>query len=103
MIGIFSENTLLGYLADNVEAIILDDMKIADFKKYLPLGSHRSEAFEFLPRSAELSSVYGVFNQAIKAHRRIGMLFVTQNGKPSEQLLGIITAWDLASPEFELQ
>lgn len=103
MIGIFSENTLLNYLADNAEAIILDDMTIADFKDYLPLESHKSERFAFLPRNAKLSDVYDIFNRAIKVRQRIGMLFITEQGKVTEKPLGVITAWDLASSEFELQ
>jgi predicted transcriptional regulator len=101
MIGIFSENTLLSYLAEKGEAIILSDMAMADFKAFLPLSSHRSEAFEFLPRGAKLADVYEVFNKAIKVHQRVGMVFITEHGKPDEKPLGIITAWDLASPEFE--
>jgi CBS domain-containing protein len=103
MIGIFSENSLLSYFADNPEAIILKDMCMADFKEYLPLESHKSECFEFLPRGAKLSDVYDVFNQAIKVRKRIGMVFITEHGKDHEKPLGIITAWDLAAPIFELQ
>ncbi len=102
MVGIFSENTLLTYLADNGEAIILKDMTMADFAGYLPLKSHKGEEFVFLPRTAGVGEVYDVFSEAIKVRHRIGMVFITQNGKESEKPLGIITAWDLASPEFEL-
>jgi len=31
----------------------------------------------------------------IKDGRRLGVLFVTQNGKVGEGILGMITAWDL--------
>lgn len=102
MVGIFSENTLLSYFADAGETIVTDDMKMADFKDFLPLASHRGEKFVFLPRNASLSRVYEVFNEAIKVRHRIGMIFVTEHGKADEKLLGIITAWDLASPEFQL-
>lgn len=100
MTGIFSENTLLSYLAEKGETVILDDMKIGEFKEYLPFKAHKGERFEFLSRKAELAEVYDIFYQAIKVHERIGMVFVTEHGKPTEKPLGIITAWDLASPEF---
>ncbi len=103
MIGIFSENVLLSYLADNPDTIILKDMTITDFAAYTPLKAHRGEHFEFLARHASLAEVYEIFNQAIKVKKRVGMVFVTEHGKNTEKPLGIITAWDLASPDFELQ
>ncbi len=102
LIGIFSENTLLSYLADTGEAIITKDMTVADFADFVPLKAHFSEAFVFLPKIASLSQIYEVFNKAIHKHERVGMIFITQNGNEDEKPLGIITAWDLASPEFEL-
>jgi CBS domain-containing protein len=103
MIGLLSENTLLSYLAEVGETVITNDMTVADLAAYLPLKSHRSESFVFLPRKASLSQVFKVFNDAIRVHNRIGMVFITEHGEEHEKPLGIITAWDLASPEFVLQ
>lgn len=103
MVGIFSENSLLSYLADAGEAIITNDMMINDLADYLPLQSHQGECFEFLPRKASLAQVFEVFNKAIHKHQRVGMLFITEHGYAGERPLGIITAWDLASPDFELR
>ena len=102
MIGVFSENTLLSYLAENGEGIITKDMKIGDLKDFLPLKAHNGESFVFVARGTPLSEIYQIFNDAIQVRRRIGMVFITQSGKENEKLLGIITAWDLASPEFQL-
>lgn len=102
LIGIFSENTLLSYIADAGEAVITKDMTVADFKEHIPLSSHASEIFVFLPREISLSRIFEVFNKAIHKHERIGMVFITEHGKADEKPLGIITAWDLASPDFEL-
>lgn len=102
MVGIFSENSLLSYLAESGEVIITNDMTIGDLADYLPLASHQGECFEFLPRRASLGQVFEVFNKAIHKHQRVGMIFITEHGQPGERPLGIITAWDLASPDFEL-
>ncbi len=103
MVGIFSENSLLSYLAESGEAIITNDMTIGALADYLPLKSHQGECFEFLARRATLTQVFEVFNKAIRSHRRVGMLFITEHGHAGERPLGIITAWDLASPDFELR
>ncbi len=102
MVGVFSENTLLSYLAESGEAIITKDMKVGDLKEFLPLSAHHGESFVFVARNTPLNKIYEIFNDAIQVRRRIGMIFVTQHGKADEKLLGIITAWDLASPEFQL-
>lgn len=102
MVGILSENTLLSYLAETGETIITNDMTVADLSPYLPLKTHRSELFVFLPRKAPLSKVFEVFNDAIRKHKRVGMVFITEHGDENEKPLGIITAWDLASPELAL-
>jgi CBS domain-containing protein len=100
MIGVFSENSLLSYLASNGEAIITHDMTIDDLADFLSLSSHRGEMFAFLPRHATLGEVYDIFNKAIKKRQRVGMVFITEHGFETEKPLGIITAWDLASPDF---
>lgn len=102
MVGVFSENTLLSFLAETGEAVITEDMTIANFADYVPLKSHRSESFIFLPRRASLSTLFDSFNKAIHRHERIGMVFITEHGSETEKPLGIITAWDLASPDLEL-
>lgn len=102
LVGIFSENTLLSYLADREEAIITKDMTIGDFSVHTPLYAHSSEMFAFVARKARLGQIFEIFNIAIHKHQRIGMVFITETGKETEKPLGIITAWDLASPDFEL-
>ncbi len=102
MIGVFSENTLLSYLAHHGDSIVTKDLTIAEFSDFIGLDKHPGEQFEFIGRKAQLADVYAIFNQAIKVRKRIGVVFVTEHGKSNEKLLGLITAWDLASPELTL-
>jgi CBS domain-containing protein len=101
LIGIFSENTLLSYLAESGDAIITKDMKLSEFKSFLPLDAHHGEKFCFVSRKASLSEVYQLFNKAIKVRQRIGLVFITQSGLASQKPLGIITAWDLANASLD--
>lgn len=100
MVGILSESVLLSYIANNKDIIITNDMTISDLGDYIKTSNIRSEVFEFVARDTELAEIYSLFNKAIKIHQRIGMIFITQHGKENEKPLGIITAWDLASPEY---
>lgn len=97
MVGVFSENVILSFLADRNEGIITNTTKISEFKDFTPVQKHRSEVFEFVSKTATVADVFKLFNDAIKVRKRIGVVFITQSGKPTEKYIGILTAWDLAS------
>lgn len=99
MIGIFSENTILSYLVNNKDSIITNDLLIEEFRDFIPLEKHSSENFEFVGRSAFLSEVEEIFKRSLKKRKRVGVVFITETGKQSEKLLGMITAWDIAGKE----
>ena len=100
MVGILSESVIVSYIATNKDSIITKDMLVSDLGNYTEFENIKSETFSFVARDALLADIYDLFNQAIKKHQRIGMVFITQHGKKEEKPLGIITAWDLASPDF---
>ncbi len=100
MIGVFSENTILSYLSDHKEALILKDMKIKEFEDFIPLDKHLSENFEFVGRHTLLIEVEELFRKNLVNRRRIGMVFITNSGKKDEELLGLLTSWDIAGKEI---
>ena len=99
MVGVFSENTLLSYLSDKGELLCTDDMKIYEFSDYIDLDGHAGEVFIFLSRDTPLKEVYREFDNAVKKQIRIGAIFITQSGKKTEKILGLITPWDVANIE----
>lgn len=99
MIGVFSENTILSYMADRGEFIITGDSTMQDFADFIPFDKHKSETFKFISRDALLEEVYGLFNAAIKIRERVGVVYITENGKPDQKLLGMITPWDIANQD----
>ena len=93
--GVFSENTILTYLVDG-EIGFDESITFRDIKDYLPMEAHRAESFRFIGANMTIGQISKLFESALERIDRIGMLFVTSSGKPSEKLLGIITAWDIA-------
>ena len=100
MVGVFSENTILSYLSHHKEALILKDMRIKEFVEFIPLEKHLSESFEFVGRNALLIEVEELFRKGLVNRKRIGMVFITNSGKKDEELLGILTSWDIAGKEI---
>jgi len=94
--GVFSENTLLCCLIDHENISIDSSTKFRDIAEYLPMDHHRAESFRFIGQDALVSEIEDIFAEADRNADRIGLIFVTASGKPTEKLLGIISAWDMA-------
>lgn len=97
MIGIFSENILLSFLVANQEGIILKDATVKDFFDFIPLEKHMNEYFEFVSRNTLLSEVDSIFGVGVKNGKRIAVVYITEHGKSTEKILGMITPWDLTA------
>ena len=95
LVGVFSENTIFSKLSDDEIIEIGKEYKVKDYEKYIKLENHSSEYFDFIKRNEELASAQNLFNKSIEKDKKLVMLFVTENGKKTEKILGIITPWDL--------
>lgn len=95
LIGVFSENTIFSKLSEDEIIEIGKEYKVKDYEKYIKLENHSSEYFDFVKRNEELASAQNLFNKSIKKDKKLVMLFVTRNGKKNEEILGILTPWDL--------
>lgn len=95
LVGVFSENTIFSKLSDDEIIEIGKEYKVKDYEKYIKLENHSSEYFDFIKRNEELASAQNLFNKSIKKDKKLVMLFVTRNGKKNEEILGILTPWDL--------
>ena len=73
-----------------------DNMKFSDMDGYLPLQNHETEFFRFVGRDTPVAEIEDIFAAAQKEPKRLGLVFVTHSGQPTEKLLGIISAWDMA-------
>ena len=96
MIGIFSENVVFSYLVKNEFALVEPEVTIKEFNDFLPLNSHPSEFFRFVSRNTKVTKVKEMFEKELAKNQRLGVVYISENGKPSERLLGMITAWDIA-------
>lgn len=96
VIGVFSESTLLNYFADKGDVLLERDVRIREFSEYIPFDKHRSEYFRFIHKNTLLTEVEELFQGELKQNRRLGVVFITENGSSSQKILGLITAWDMA-------
>ena len=93
VIGDFSDNCVFPYLLGDKDCQIDDKTKFEDLGKYIGLDAHPSESFKFISAWAKLSEAEKMYEDAYKRHERIGMIFLTENGQPSERLIGVLNSW----------
>lgn len=95
LIGVFSENTLLDVIKNESGIIIDNNTKFETILEYLKIKNHSMEEFEFISRKKNVYEVEEIFKEYFKKNKRIGCVYVTENGKDTENILGMLTAWDI--------
>lgn len=103
--GVFSENTLFAALAADQDTFTVSkDMTLSALEPFIHFDgrSKRREKFEFVSRNTSLDEVEKLISSYLERRDRLSLLFVTQNGRTSEKLLGIATIWDVAGAEKNL-
>ena len=96
VVGVFSGSSLMNCVLYK-HIMFSGDLKFRDIKDTFTFDQHPSETFRFVSRDTLVSDISDMFDEALQQEERIGMIFVTENGKSDEELLGIITAWDVAA------
>ena len=69
---------------------------IRDIAEFLPLDRHTADVFRFVPKNDPIAHLRYLCAEALESRERIGMIFVTADGRLEESLLGILTVWDIA-------
>lgn len=101
VIGVFDENSVFNYLADNEIIEIGDELHFSDIEKYLSLDDREMESFQFIKAGASVEmELMPMFRRQFNNHKRLEMIFVTPSGKQDDILTGIITPWDVLGMEL---
>lgn len=93
VIGIFTLDVLLKDMYINKDNYDYKNSTIAHFEKLIKLDEQIKERYDFISSDEDLDEIMKMFND--KENKKLKMLFVTENGKKYEPLLGIITPHDI--------
>lgn len=88
--GVFSENTVFQVLMRYPKKI--KNLKIKHILNYCSMEANIHEAYDFISIHTPVPLAQKRFIRQSK--KRMVMLFVTENGKADEDLLGLLTAYD---------
>jgi CBS domain-containing protein len=97
LVGVFSETSIFSYLAEHRAATITSKTVVGEFRAFLPLSKHTSETFDFLAGDSTVADIASRFRHSFDGHTRLSAVFITDSGTEAGQLLGLVTAWDIAA------
>ena len=95
LVGIFSENTLLDIVRLETGILIDEKTNFSSIKESLKIDNHSMESFEFISRRKNIYDVEDLFKNYFSSHKRVGCVYITENGRKEENILGMLTAWDV--------
>lgn len=102
--GVLDENSIFNYLAKEEIIDIDDHLTFQDIRPFLSLDNREMEQFIFIEKNCYVDELEEKIEQAFLKNKRIGLAFITENGKPTQKLQGIITPWDIISSKtYQLQ
>ena len=95
VIGVFDENSVFMYIADEGIVAIDENLTFSQIEKYLSLEGREMESFIFVKPNSYVDELEDKIEDAFNKGQRIELAFVTANGSKNEKLQGIISPLDL--------
>ena len=95
--GVFSIKSVFDYLVANGACSLGEDARIVDLGSRIRLNSPASERYLFLPADTTVAAVRKEFEHYSEKNRRLNIVFITQHGQMDEDILCILTPWDVLS------
>ena len=94
---LINTNTVSRWLSSNLEekgTIIIENVKVKDLIKEIEFKNN----YKFISRNTSIYDAHNLFIKQINTNRRnLDVLFITETGKSTEKLLGLITIEDIAN------
>ena len=92
VVGIFS--TAAVFRAAMEGLILTPETKVGDLAPWLPPNKHVGHRFPFVRHDLPVEEAEAYFDRG-KRNNKVRLLLVTQNGKPEEKLMGVVSPYDL--------
>lgn len=94
LVGLFSENSLFQYVMEDNIIVVDENTTFSDIRKCIDLNLSK-EIVKFVPKDRLYDDVVNDFIREFKNNNKLSCVLVTHSGKPTEKVMGIITAWDV--------
>ena len=95
--GVFGAKTMLDILINEETGGIDKNATFNEVREYVSLENADKGSIRFVSQETLVSDIGAMYRKSSERKERINLIFVTANGKVTERILGIITAWEIAA------
>ena len=95
LVGVFSKTTLFHVLIEGGTIGLDPAQPVSSCAEHLGIDHHQSESFGFIGLFERQAEAQRRFARFYENDKRLTALYVTEHGKSSETVLGVLTLWDL--------
>ncbi len=87
LVGVYSEAVLFAFMCDHPE-LPVSELSLVDLSDYIGIEEHTNERYMFASRHFTLDEAALEFaSSKKKTGYRLGLIFITEHGRPSERIL----------------
>lgn len=97
LVGVFDENSLFNYVAENEILDVDEKLRFADIQEYLSIQDREMEEFLFVKPTMYVDDLEKEIQKYFSKNKRVGIAFLTTNGRENGPIQGMITPWDIIS------
>ncbi len=98
-VGVFSDHSITQWLAQVAGPIDPAETILSQLQEFFNQPDDKFNSYQFMEKDVDLYTVRRAFTSFTREKKRLGAVFLTAHGRPTEEILGIITAWDLPKME----
>jgi len=95
LLGVLTERTLFYYMEMDATHKIDAHMKLSDLVIAMDFDKDPAKYFDYISKDLDMYEALDAFKRDFEEDHELELLFVTEHGKPTEAILGILTLWDL--------
>lgn len=97
--GVFSVKSLFDHLAEHGLSSLDENSRISDLNERVSLEHRAGERYMFVPADTTVTAVRSAFDARSSRNGRLSAVFVTKSGSPQDELICMLTPWDVLGTE----
>lgn len=95
--GVLSIRSIFDYISENGFESLHENSRIGMLSDYIRIDRNTGERYRFVAEDTSIISVRNAFRSLSEKNRRLSCVFVTRSGSPEEELICMLTPWDVLS------
>ena len=99
LLGVFSDGVVSDYICAHHGIVLTAETTVGQFREYYRLDAPGNRVYAFIPADTPLAAAEDIFQDNYRRKQLISIVYITQNGRTNESILGMLTPWDVLAVE----